>query len=488
MMPGSFIKLTALPLTFTGKVDRRLLKAAGGESLNEKRRETGDNTNFDDVKDSTETVIRQVWRDVLGILQISRFDRFYDLGGDSLKAVQIIAKLKDYGLTLEDLIKHPTISDLAELASKRRSYVEPEKLPSHFEKNLEIDYFFTRDGDIDPLAQNMNCNVLMLYYTMKRNISNFKDYSHMFLNDISFSLIINSSGEIYNIDVNNFPDLNDVYHAEIIKGEGFQSLGAIEKLLDQGKLPIIKTYNKKLPFHKNFIDFDFEVTETPEDMAKDLHTFMAVAYDSQMLYYVEMPYTLNSNFIPYAKNKSVGVVKKDDLQHAFNVDLYYTTIDIKTENLIKEFNLKEKVSLMIKNNSQPAQYDKGDKILHGFEALDELMTICNQETLYLNQASPCFKGYDLKMVLDWKVWNIISRRVQLKDILINYQNEYANISKNGTIQMIDTTVEAWRGLLGVIFEKFEQKQYLFGKDYIASFDKIKKMEQLLFEKLGSINF
>ncbi len=75
--------------------------------------------------------------------------KFYDLGGDSLKAVHVTAKLKDYGLTLEDLIKHPTISEMAELASKRRSYVEREKLPSHFERNLEIDYFFTRNGDID---------------------------------------------------------------------------------------------------------------------------------------------------------------------------------------------------------------------------------------------------------------------------------------------------------------------------------------------------
>lgn len=486
MVPASFVKLESLPLTFTGKVDRRLLKAAGGESLNEKGKRFGKNTDFDDVRDSIETVIRQVWRDVLGIVQIGRLDKFYDLGGDSLKAVHVIAKLKDYGLTLEDLTKHPTISELAELASKRRSYVEPEKLPSHFEKNLEIDYFFTKNGDIDPIARNLNCNVLMLYYNMKRYIPNYIDYLHIFLNDISFGLIINSNGEIYNIDVDNFPDLNDLYHVEIIKGEGFQSIGVIEKLLDEGKLPIIKTYTKKLPFHKKFISFDCEVTETPEDLAKDMHTFIAVAYDQQMLYYVEMPYVLNSNYIPYAKNKSVGVIKKDDLQYAFNVDLYFTIIDIKTEKLNQEFDLKEKISLMIKNSSQPVQYDNENKILHGFEALDELTAICNKEYLYLNQANPCYKGYDLKGLLDWKIWNIISRREQLKKILIHYQNEYSNISKNEILKVIDATIDAWRGLLEVVFKKFEQKQYLFGKDYINSFDKIKEAEQVLIEKLSSI--
>lgn len=72
----------------------------------------------------------------------------------------------------------------------------------------------------------------------------------------------------------------------------------------------------------------------------------------------------------------------------------------------------------------------------------------------------------------------------MKKILIHYQNEYFNISKNEILKVIDATMDTWRGLLGVVFKKFEQKQYLFGKDYINSFDKIKEAEQLLIEKTG----
>jgi FkbH-like protein/non-ribosomal peptide synthase protein (TIGR01720 family) len=439
-----------------------------------------------DITNSIETVIRQVWRDVLGIIEIKRHDDFYDLGGDSLKAVQVIAKMKNYRLTLEDLIRYPTVAGLAEFTSKRHSYIEPEKLPPHLEKNLEIEYFFTENGSIDPLAKNMDCSTMIFYYNLKRYFPNCTDYLLVFFNDISFILTINPEGVLYNIDVNSFSDINDLYQADVRKGEGFQAISAIEELLDQGKLPIIKTYTKKLPFHKNFISFDFEVTDTPEDLAKDAHTFMAVAYDPQMLYYVEMPYVLNSNFIPYAKNKSVGVVKKDDLKHAFNVEIYYATIDIKVEKLNREISLKEKISLITSNSAQSVQNKEGYTIYSGLDALDALMTICRNETLFLNQENLYYNGFNIKKLFDWKLWTIISRRLQLKEILISQNDKHPNIKKYEILGTLDALIQAWRDLIGFISEKYERKEYLFGKEYLKNLETIKEGERKLLQKLSVI--
>ncbi|NLW47507.1 MAG: hypothetical protein GXY86_09265, partial [Firmicutes bacterium] len=480
-----------LPLTsYTGQKLLELpvseITPASGE-VNKKQKlpvmEVAIRKEFDDVRNSLETMIRQVWRDVIGILEIGIYDNFYDLGGDSLKAIQVIAKMKDYGLTLEDMVQYPTIAELAEIASKRHSYIEPEKLPPHLEKNLEIDYFFLKNGSIDPIAKNMDCSTMMFYYNMKRYIPDYADYLLVFFNDISFKLTISPEGVLYNIDVNNFPDITDLYQANIVKGEGYEAIGAIEELLDQGKLPIIKTYTKKLPFHKNFINFNFEVTDTPEDLAKDVHTFVAVAYDPEMLYYVEMPYVLNSNFISYAKNKSVGVIKKDDLKHAFNVEIYYATIDINTEKLNHQIDLGDKIELMVNNSLKPVQYEEDYQVYSSIEALDALMAICRKETMYLNEENPCYNGYTMKRLLDWKLWDIISRRMQLKEILLNIQNKYPNISKCGIIPAIDNAIKAWRDLLGVIYEIFEQKQFLFGIIFLPYLDTIKEAEEILVEKI-----
>lgn len=112
---------------------------------------------------------------------------------------------------------------------------------------MEIEYFFIKNGSIDPLAKNMDYSTMMFYYNMKRYIPNYTDYSLVFFNDISFKLTINPEGLLYNIDVNSFSDINDLYQTDVQKGEGFQAISTIEELLDQGKLPIIKTYTKKTP-------------------------------------------------------------------------------------------------------------------------------------------------------------------------------------------------------------------------------------------------
>jgi len=56
-----------------------------------------------------------VWADVIGVAKVGRYDRFISLGGDSIKSIQILARLRARGLTLDlkDLFRYPTVAELA---------------------------------------------------------------------------------------------------------------------------------------------------------------------------------------------------------------------------------------------------------------------------------------------------------------------------------------------------------------------------------------
>ena len=106
MMPTAFVTLTELPLTPNGKVDRRSLPAPehtwGG------RREWSDAADVS-LQPSTEAEISiaRIWRSVLLTDDISVNDKFFDLGGHSLSAIQVITRLErelNYQVKFNDLI------------------------------------------------------------------------------------------------------------------------------------------------------------------------------------------------------------------------------------------------------------------------------------------------------------------------------------------------------------------------------------------------
>ncbi|HEX8171688.1 MAG TPA: amino acid adenylation domain-containing protein [Thermoanaerobaculia bacterium] len=103
MLPSRWLRLDALPLMPNGKVDRAALPdvAEAPRASAEPRTEL-------------ERLIAAAWQEVLrngsGI-----FDRFYESGGDSIKAIQIVSRLRRAGLSVEmrDFLEHPTIAGLA---------------------------------------------------------------------------------------------------------------------------------------------------------------------------------------------------------------------------------------------------------------------------------------------------------------------------------------------------------------------------------------
>ncbi len=115
-VPSAFVDCDVLPLTANGKLDRAAVRALRADADGTAR------APFVAPATDRERLLAEIWAAVLGAQRVGRHDRFIDLGGDSIKSILILARLRARGLTLElrDLIKYPTIAELAPLVTERR--------------------------------------------------------------------------------------------------------------------------------------------------------------------------------------------------------------------------------------------------------------------------------------------------------------------------------------------------------------------------------
>ncbi|MBT5465558.1 MAG: amino acid adenylation domain-containing protein, partial [Candidatus Marinimicrobia bacterium] len=106
MIPSWFIPLEQVPLTPNGKIDRKALPAPDGMEVS-----TG--IEYVAPRDELERQLAAVWEDVLGREGIGIQDNFFEIGGHSLKATQVVSrfhKLSDKELRLREIFQYPTIA------------------------------------------------------------------------------------------------------------------------------------------------------------------------------------------------------------------------------------------------------------------------------------------------------------------------------------------------------------------------------------------
>jgi amino acid adenylation domain-containing protein len=117
MMPSDFVFLVEMPLTPNGKVDR--------ERLPEPSRARSDRDKpYAPPRDQTEQLLATIWSEVLGVDRVGADDELADLGGHSLQAARIIARVRDeFGIELPitSFYSSPTIAGLAHLVGSGKA-------------------------------------------------------------------------------------------------------------------------------------------------------------------------------------------------------------------------------------------------------------------------------------------------------------------------------------------------------------------------------
>ncbi|MEW2167700.1 non-ribosomal peptide synthase/polyketide synthase [Streptomyces sp. NPDC007084] len=124
MVPSSFTPLDALPLTVSGKLDRRALPAPDLEAPDRAGEFTAPRT-------PDEETLAGIWAEVLGVRAVGVTDNFFELGGDSILSIQAVSRARAAGLHLssQDVFRHQTVADLAAAASRRAAPLPAPRRP-----------------------------------------------------------------------------------------------------------------------------------------------------------------------------------------------------------------------------------------------------------------------------------------------------------------------------------------------------------------------
>ncbi|MFV0473267.1 MAG: MupA/Atu3671 family FMN-dependent luciferase-like monooxygenase [Pikeienuella sp.] len=107
MVPAQVMVLDRMPLTPNGKIDRKALPSPASAATAEPAAP---------VEGATEDLIAGIWREALGLAEVSATASFFDLGGHSLLVVQVQRRLKEAlkrDVSITDLFRFPTIRALA---------------------------------------------------------------------------------------------------------------------------------------------------------------------------------------------------------------------------------------------------------------------------------------------------------------------------------------------------------------------------------------
>jgi amino acid adenylation domain-containing protein/non-ribosomal peptide synthase protein (TIGR01720 family) len=139
MIPDFFVTLDKMPLTSNGKVDRKALPEPWGN-------ETDPVARYAPPTNEMEEILVDIWQGVLGKEKIGIDDNFFTSGGDSVKSIQILSRLKKVGYKVEmtEIFRYPTIAQLAPLLKKAEREADQSEVRGTMALTPEQTDFFKR--------------------------------------------------------------------------------------------------------------------------------------------------------------------------------------------------------------------------------------------------------------------------------------------------------------------------------------------------------
>ncbi|MBU8900321.1 amino acid adenylation domain-containing protein [Corallococcus sp. M34] len=126
LVPAALVRVERLPLTPNGKVDRRALPAPAEAEWAEA------GTGLVAPRDPSEELVAGLFRELLGVSRVGVRDSFFDLGGHSLMATRVVARILaacGVSLSLRDLFENPTVEGLASRIAQVRGQTDARRPP-----------------------------------------------------------------------------------------------------------------------------------------------------------------------------------------------------------------------------------------------------------------------------------------------------------------------------------------------------------------------
>lgn len=114
MIPTDLVQLESIPLTANGKVDHGALPEP-------REARPAIESIYRAPATRLESRLTMIWREVLRASRVGLDDNFFDLGGDSIKAIQIVSRATGAGIDLlpQDVFRHQTVAELVALLETR---------------------------------------------------------------------------------------------------------------------------------------------------------------------------------------------------------------------------------------------------------------------------------------------------------------------------------------------------------------------------------
>jgi thioester reductase-like protein len=148
MIPSHIMQLENLPINANGKVNRKALPTP-----------KLDNSNYEYIapKNNIEEKISVVWSKILGLKNIGTDLNFFEIGGNSLKAISVVSRLtKEFDIAVNDIFKYPTIQELSlNIKLREESQTEEEVAVTEAKEGKELpkDIKLLYDSYIDDIER-----------------------------------------------------------------------------------------------------------------------------------------------------------------------------------------------------------------------------------------------------------------------------------------------------------------------------------------------
>jgi acyl carrier protein len=115
MVPAAYVELAQLPLTPTGKVDRRALAPPQADAYAQRR--------YLAPVGEMQQALARLWSELLGVEQVGAEDDFFELGGHSLLVVQLVSRVRAHfqvDIAIREIFEHASLRAMADVLTAKR--------------------------------------------------------------------------------------------------------------------------------------------------------------------------------------------------------------------------------------------------------------------------------------------------------------------------------------------------------------------------------